>query len=73
MNDRFETLKDLIEQRGLGSRSTIYRRMAAFDPDDPDAFPQPAKLGKRLVWSAREIDQYMAAQLARRPHQIQEN
>lgn len=67
MEDRFETLRDLIERRGLGSRSTIYRRMAAFDPKDPEAFPRPARLGKRLLWSAREIDQYMAAQLARRP------
>lgn len=46
--------------RGLGSRSTIYERMAE------GAFPRPVKIGRLNGWVEAEIDAYVEQLIAER-------
>ena len=52
-------LPQLIE-RGLGSRSSIYQRMAAGE------FPKPVKIGRINGWPEPEIESYIEARIAER-------
>ena len=52
-------LPQLIE-RGLGSRSSIYARMATGE------FPRPVKIGRLNGWPEAEIDSYVEARIAER-------
>ncbi len=52
-------LPDLLS-RGLGSRSSIYERMARGE------FPKPVKIGRLNGWVDSEIDDYIAGLVAER-------
>lgn len=52
-------LTELLE-RGLGSRSSIYERMAL------GTFPKPVKLGRLNGWVEAEIDAYVEQLMAER-------
>ena len=52
-------LPQLIE-RGLGSRSSIYQRMAA------GQFPKPVKIGRINGWPEPDLDSYVEARIEER-------
>lgn len=56
---RLLKLSQLLE-RGLGSRSTIYERMARGE------FPKPVKIGRLNGWLESEIDEYIQGRVAER-------
>jgi len=55
-------MKQLIELTTL-ARSSIYNHMA--DNDDP--LPRPLRIGRRVMWSSKEILQFMDRRLGERP------
>lgn len=56
---RLLRLPELLN-RGLGSRSAIYERMAV------GSFPKPVKIGRLNGWVETEIDEYVERLMADR-------
>lgn len=56
---RLLRLAQLLD-RGLGSRSSIYERMARGE------FPKPVKIGRLNGWPEAEIEEWIQARMAER-------
>lgn len=63
----------LLNRRQLGekglpnSKTHIWR--VCHDPDPELPFPQPIRIGRNTFWIEEEIDQYLAALIAKRDGQ----
>ena len=55
MGEHYLTLAQLRRKLGNRGRSSVYNDLAA------KRLPEPIRLGGRLLWSEREVDEHMAA------------
>lgn len=62
--DRLIDIREVMKRTALG-RSTVYKAVAGECPGLA-ALPQPIKLGRKSVWSAGEVSEWIAERKAQR-------
>jgi prophage regulatory protein len=57
--------RDDLAAKGISlNKATIWRKLKAGE------FPRPVKIGNRLAWVEREIDEYIAGLVAKRDSEV---